>query len=154
MRRHNDALARDGLRIRGDRLDRVRVDDQRQRDTPDDLPHRLEGAVGVPQARSDGDRVGLRREFEDLARVLAEQTMTDERMDDERRRVARDDGRGHRGRGDVDEVRAGPERAVPDEGGRAGVRSAGDDEDAAVLPLVARRLWDRIEDKLARSDRR
>ena len=154
VRREDRLLADEAFRIRGDRLNRVRVKDHRQRDGPHGFPDRVERPGGVAQPGSDGDGVHPRGEFDDLPEVLAQQTMSHEGMHDERRRVGRDDGRGGRRRRDVDEVDADAKRTEPDEGGRPRVRTARDDEEAAVFSLVARGPRNRIKQKFARTDHR
>src|SRR2546426_3964703 len=71
--------------------------------------------------------------------------MPDERMHDEHRGIRCDDGGREGRRRDVDKIRTDAEGAVSDERRRAGVRSPGDHEDAAVLTFVARSPRDRVE---------
>src|SRR3989442_11986776 len=138
MRRDDRALPDKTFRIRGHGPDGVRVDHKRQREAPDDLPHGVEGPLGIAQSRTDRDRVGARGQVDDLTRVLPEQAVADKRMHHEHRRI-RCDHRGRQGRSrDMDEIRADPEGAVSDERGGAGVRSPGDHQDASILTFLAR----------------
>src|SRR5881628_3624773 len=148
------AFSDEALRIRGDRSDRVCIHYQRQRDAADDFRHGVQGPFGVAQSGADRDRVRARGQVDDLPCVLPQEPMSDEGMHDEHRGVRCDDGGRESRRRDMDEICADSEGAVSDQRRRAGVRPAGNHEDATVLTLVARRPRDRVEREFAGPDHR